>query len=120
MNNIFSGGAIVSFVKVLRQGVITIPKEFRVTLNINEGQILEAELLDGKCLVLKPKTLIDSEAPLSTKKKKSPKKKSFIKEGSPLSSKGKRKIKKALEDHKKGRVSKTYDDVNGLIKDLDS
>lgn len=75
MNNIFSGGVIVSFVKVCRHGVITIPKELRLSLDINDGQILEAELLDGKCLVLKPKTLIDSEATLSTKRKKKPKKK---------------------------------------------
>ena len=79
MNNVFCGGAIVSFVKVGRHGVVTIPKELRLSLDINEGQIMEAELLDGRGVLLKPKTLIDSEVILSTKKKKPPQKKRLTK-----------------------------------------
>ncbi|MDQ1274155.1 MAG: hypothetical protein QG591_2785, partial [Planctomycetota bacterium] len=77
-------------VKVVRNGQITLPKEFRDALGIDEGQILEAEIKDSR-IILKPLA--------------------FVERGSVLSSKGKQKVKEALEDIKKGAVSKAYDDV---------
>jgi AbrB family looped-hinge helix DNA binding protein len=70
------------FVKVLRQGVITIPKEIRESLDIDEGQILEAEIA-GKGLILKPKVLVDKEPVLSPH--------------------GKKKTKAAIMEYKKGK-----------------
>lgn len=86
-------------VKVVRNGQITLPKEFRDALSIDEGQILEAEIKDSR-IILKPLA--------------------FVERGSVLSSKGKQKVKEALEDIKKGAVSKAYDDVDEMIKDLES
>ncbi len=101
MKNVLkSKGAIeMPYVKVLRNGQITLPKEYRKVLGIDEGQILEV-VLEKSRVVLKPKTLIDMT--------------------SALSATGKKKIKEALEDIKKGRVSKAYDNVDEMIKDLDS
>ena len=86
-------------IKVVRNGQITLPKEFRDALGIDEGQILEAEIKDSR-IILKPLA--------------------FVERGSVLSSKGKQKVKEALEDIKKGAVSKAYDDVDEMIKDLES
>ena len=44
MKDVLKGGKKMPFVKVLRHGQVTLPKEFREVLHINEGQILEAEL----------------------------------------------------------------------------
>ena len=86
-------------IKVVRKGQITLPKEFRDALSIDEGQILEAEIKNSR-IILKPLA--------------------FVERGSVLSSKGKQKVKEALEDIKKGAVSKAYDDVDEMIKDLES
>ena len=86
-------------VKVVRNGQITLPKEFRDALGIDEGQILEAEIKDSR-IILKPLA--------------------FVERGTVLSLKGKQKVKEALEDIKKGAVSKAYDDVDEMIKDLES
>ncbi|MDQ1273581.1 MAG: hypothetical protein QG591_2211 [Planctomycetota bacterium] len=86
-------------IKVVRNGQITLPKEFRDALSIDEGQILEAEIKNSR-IILKPLA--------------------FVERGSVLSSKGKQKVKEALEDIKKGAVSKAYDDVDEMIKDLES
>jgi AbrB family looped-hinge helix DNA binding protein len=48
----------MSFVKVLRGGQITMPKELREVLEIKEGDILEVQMEKNK-LVLKPKVLVD-------------------------------------------------------------
>ena len=85
-------------IKVIRNGQITLPKEFREALSIDEGQILEAEL-EGSRIILKPLA--------------------FVERGPALSSKGKRKVKEALEAYKKGEA-KAFDNVNDLIKDLNS
>lgn len=87
------------FIKVLRHGQITLPKEYRKALGINEGQILKAEL-EKSSVILKPIA--------------------FVEKGSTFSPKGKKKIKEALEAYKKGRVSKIYDNIEELIKDLNS
>ncbi len=46
------------FVKVLRGGQITMPKELREILEIKEGDILEVQMEKNK-VVLKPKVLVD-------------------------------------------------------------
>jgi AbrB family looped-hinge helix DNA binding protein len=46
------------FVRVLRGGQITMPKELRKVLEIKEGDILEVEMEKNK-VVLKPKVLVD-------------------------------------------------------------
>ena len=48
----------MSFVKVLRGGQITMPKELREVLEIKEGDILEVQMEKNK-VVLKPKVLVD-------------------------------------------------------------
>ena len=48
----------MSFVKVLRGGQITMPKELRKVLEIKEGDILEVQMEKNK-VVLKPKILVD-------------------------------------------------------------
>ncbi len=48
------------FVRVLRGGQITMPKELREVLEIKEGDILEVEMEKNK-VVLKPKVLVDKD-----------------------------------------------------------
>jgi AbrB family looped-hinge helix DNA binding protein len=48
------------FVKVLRGGQITMPKELREVLEIKEGDILEVQMEKNK-MVLKPKVLVDKD-----------------------------------------------------------
>lgn len=99
MTKFTNGELTMPMVKVVRNGQITLPKEFRDALSIDEGQILEAEIKNSR-IILKPMA--------------------FVERGSVLSSKGKQKVKEALEDIKKGAVSKAYDDVDEMIKDLES
>jgi AbrB family looped-hinge helix DNA binding protein len=51
---------IMPFVKVLRGGQITMPKELREVLEIKEGDILEVQMEKNK-MVLKPKVLVDKD-----------------------------------------------------------
>ncbi len=85
-------------IKVIRNGQITLPKEFREALGIDEGQILEAELEDSR-IILKPLA--------------------FVERGPALSSEGKKKIKEALEAYQNGEA-KAFDNTNDLIKELNS
>lgn len=87
------------YVKVLRNGQITLPRKYRRVLGIDEGHILEI-ILEKSKVILKPKVLTDKESILSPQ--------------------GELKIREALEDIKKGRVSKVYDNVDELMKDLNS
>jgi len=48
------------FVKVLRGGQITMPKELRKVLEIKEGDILEVQMEKNR-VVLKPKILMDKD-----------------------------------------------------------
>src|SRR5574340_317357 len=89
-------------IKVIRNGQITLPKEFRDALGVKEGDILEAEMKENQ-MVLKPKILID----------KIPESKFE------LSEKGKKKVREALADIKRGAVKK-FNNVDDLIKDLNS
>lgn len=100
MSNLLRGEKIMPFVKVLRGGQITLPKNIREILGINEGDVLEAKMERHK-VVLKPKVMVDKipESELE------------------LSEKGKKKIKEALEAYERGEV-KEFSNVNDLIKDL--
>jgi antitoxin PrlF len=54
------GDKIMPYVRVLRGGQITMPKELRKSLEIKEGDILEVEM-ENKKVVLKPMALADKE-----------------------------------------------------------
>lgn len=47
-------------VKVVRNGQITLPKELRKKLDIEEGDLLEVELEKGS-FIIRPKAVIDKE-----------------------------------------------------------
>jgi len=88
------------FVKVLKNGVITLPKGVRKTLGIHDGEILEVKVKKSE-VILKPKLLVD--IPL----------------GGALSKNGTKLVNEALTDIKKGDV-KSFNNVDDLIKDLNS
>jgi len=85
--------------KVTRHGQITLPASVRKRLGIEEGDLVEIEIMDEKA-VLVPKKLVDkSQAYFWTQK---------WQEGE----------QKADADIKAGRV-KTFDTADELIKDLE-
>ncbi|MBI2860839.1 MAG: AbrB/MazE/SpoVT family DNA-binding domain-containing protein [Chloroflexi bacterium] len=85
--------------KVTRNGQITLPATVRKSLGIEEGDLVEIEVI-GEKAVLVPKRLVDkSQAYFWTKK---------WQEGE----------KEADEDIKAGRVN-TFDSAKELIEDLD-
>jgi len=88
----------MAVVKILRHGQITLPKEIRKILGVEEGDLLELGLEDAK-VFLQPKVLVDRETVLSES--------------------GKIKIKEALEALEKGEI-KEFDNVEDLIKELNS
>ena len=90
---------MTAYSKVTRHGQITLPASVRRELGIEEGDLLEIEVLDERA-VLVPKKLVDkSQAYFWTKKWQEAE-------------------KEAEEDIKTGRV-RTFDSVEELIKDLD-
>ena len=90
---------MVAYSKVTRNGQITLPAPVRTLLGIEEGDLIEIEVIDEKA-VLSPKRLIDkSQAYFWTKK---------WQDGE----------KAASEDIKNKRV-KVVDTVEELIKELD-
>ncbi|MEZ5863925.1 MAG: AbrB/MazE/SpoVT family DNA-binding domain-containing protein [Geminicoccaceae bacterium] len=48
----------MSLVKVIRHGQVTLPAAIRKKLRVEEGDYLEAEIVEG-AVVLRPKTVID-------------------------------------------------------------
>ena len=90
-------------IKVLRHGQITLPKELREALGVKEGDILEAEMKENQ-VVLKPKTLID-KIPESE---------------SELSEQGKTKIREALEDYEKKKMSGHFRSAKEMKKAFSS
>ncbi len=88
-----------TYSKVTRHGQITLPAAVRKSLGIEEGDLVEIEVIDEKA-VLVPKRLVDkSQAYFWTKK---------WQEGE----------KAANEDIKAGRV-KAFDSAEELMKDLE-
>jgi len=85
-------------VKILRHGQITLPKEIRKILRVEEGDLLEVGLEDAR-VFLQPKVLVDKQTVLSEA--------------------GEIKIKEALEALKKKEV-KEFDNVDDLINELNS
>jgi len=87
-----------AYSKVTRHGQITLPASVRKELGIEEGDLVEIEIVDERA-VLMPKKLVDkSQAYFWTKRWQEAE-------------------KEASEDIKAGRV-KTFDSAEELIKDL--
>jgi antitoxin PrlF len=85
-------------VKILRHGQITLPKEIRKILGVEEGDLLELGLENAR-VFLQPKILVDKQVVLSEA--------------------GEIKIKEALEALEKKEI-KEFDKVDDLIKELNS
>jgi antitoxin PrlF len=85
-------------VKVLRHGQITLPKEIRKILGVEEGDLLELGFENAK-VFLQPKVLVDKETMLSKA--------------------GEIKIKEAIEAFEKKEL-KEFDNVDALINELNS
>jgi AbrB family looped-hinge helix DNA binding protein len=83
-------------VKILRHGQITLPREIRKILGVEEGDLLELGLENAR-VFLQPKVLVDKQTVFSEA--------------------GEIKIKEALEALKKKEV-KEFDNVDDLIKEL--
>jgi AbrB family looped-hinge helix DNA binding protein len=87
-----------TYSKVTRHGQVTLPASVRRKLGIEEGDLIEIMVDDDKAVLL-PKKIIDkSQAYFWTKEWQEAE-------------------KEASEDIKIGRV-KTFDNVEGLLKDL--
>jgi AbrB family looped-hinge helix DNA binding protein len=85
-------------VKILRHGQITLPKEIRKILGVEEGDLLEVGLENAR-VFLQPKVLVDKKTVLSEA--------------------GEIKINEAL-DALKIKEIKEFDNVDELIKELNS
>lgn len=83
-------------VKILRHGQITLPREIRKIMGVEEGDLLEVSLENAQ-VVLRPKILVDKK--------------------SVLSEAGEVKIKEALEALERKEV-KEFDNVEDVIKEL--
>lgn len=88
----------MTVVKILRHGQITLPKEIRKILGVEEGDLLELGLEDAR-VFLQPKVLVDKETVLSEA--------------------GKIKIKEALEALEKREI-KEFENLDDLIEELNS
>ena len=87
-----------AYSKVTRHGQVTLPASVRRELGVEEGDLVEIEVIDDR-VVLMPKKLVDkSQAYFWTKR---------WQEGE----------READEDIKAGRV-KVFDSVDELVKDL--
>jgi len=88
-----------AYSKVTRHGQITLPASVRKELGVEEGDLVEIEIVDEKAVIM-PKKLIDkSQAYFWSRKWQEAE-------------------KEAAEDIKAGRV-KVFDSIDGLVKDLD-
>jgi AbrB family looped-hinge helix DNA binding protein len=85
-------------VKILRHGQITLPKEIRKILGVEEGDLLELGLENAR-VFLQPKILVDKQTVLSEA--------------------GEIKIKEALGELEKKEI-KEFDNVGDLMKELNS
>ncbi len=85
-------------VKILRHGQITLPKEIRKILGVEEGDLLELGLEKAR-VFLQSKVLVDKQTLLSET--------------------GEIKIKEALEALERKEI-KEFDNIDDLIKELNS
>ena len=85
-------------VKILRHGQITLPKEIRNILGVEEGDLLELGFENAR-VFLQPKVLVDKQ--------------------SVLSEAGEIRIKEALEALEKEEL-KEFNNVDDLIEELNS
>ena len=85
-------------VKILRHGQITLPKEIRKILGVEEGDLLELGLENAR-VFLQPKILVDKQTVLSEA--------------------GEIKINEALEALKKKEI-RELDNIDDLIEELNS
>ena len=85
-------------VKILRHGQITLPKEIRKILGVEEGDLIELGLENAR-VFLQPKILVDKQTILSEA--------------------GEIKINQALEALKKKEI-KEFDNVDDLMNELNS
>jgi len=85
-------------VKILRHGQITLPKEIRKILGVEEGDLIELGLENAR-VFLQPKILVDKQTILSEA--------------------GEIKINEALEALKKKEI-KEFDNVDDLMNELNS
>jgi len=85
-------------VKILRHGQITLPKEIRKILGVEEGDLLELGLENAR-VFLQPKILVDKKIVFSEA--------------------GEVKINEALEALKKKEI-KEFDNVDDLMEELNS
>jgi antitoxin MazE len=90
---------VPAYSKVTRHGQITLPVTVRKSLGIEEGDLVEIEIIDDKAILV-PKRLVDKNQSYFWTKK--------WQEGE----------KAADEDIKAGRV-KEFDSAEALIKDLE-
>ncbi len=89
---------MTAYSKVTRHGQITLPAPIRKSLGIEEGDLIEIEVIDEKAVLI-PKRLVDKSQAYFWSKK--------WQEGE----------KEADEDIKAGRV-KVFDSAKELVKDL--
>jgi len=85
-------------VKILRHGQITLPKEIRKILGVEEGDLIEIGLENAR-VFLQPKILVDKKIVLSEA--------------------GESKIKEALEALGKKEI-REFDKIDDLIQELNS
>ena len=85
-------------VKILRHGQITLPKEIRKILGVEEGDLLELALENAR-VFLQPKILVDKQTVLSEA--------------------GEIKIKEALGELERKEI-KEFDNVDDLMNELNS
>lgn len=90
---------MTAYSKVTRHGQITLPAPIRKSLGIEEGDLIEIEVIDEKAVLI-PKRLVDKSQAYFWSKK--------WQEGE----------KEADEDIKAGRV-KVFDSAKELVKDME-
>lgn len=91
----------MSVVKITRNGQVSIPKEIRERLGIEEGDLIEMIEQDGR-IVMVPKRLIDADQAWFWTKE------------------WQEKEREADEDIRAGRVSGPFKNVDELLKHLES
>lgn len=53
------GGSVMPLLQVKRHFQITLPSKLRRVLDLKEGDLMEAELVDDQAIILRPKVVVD-------------------------------------------------------------